>query len=135
MYSCLVTTPEPISDQQIDELNALIDVKIAQQTPLRVLHRRTLMERTKVIHRLRVEKITERQYLVFVLSSAGTYIKEFIHGDLQRTFPNFGSLCNLPGSDIIQLDVMDIFTELSPESLMKFSEICDKFGAKSLTIE
>lgn len=94
-------------------MNSLVDVKILQQTPLRVLHRRTLMERTKVIHRLRVEKITDRQYLVFVLSSAGTYIKEFIHGDLQRTFPNFSELSGVPGCDIIQLDVMDIFTELS----------------------
>ena len=27
-----------------------------------------------------------------LVSSAGTYIKEFIHGDLGRTLPNVGSL-------------------------------------------
>eukprot|EP00898_Chlorokybus_atmophyticus_P000072 jgi/Chlat1/1065/Chrsp110S01562 len=40
---------------------------------------------------------------------AGTYIKEFVHGDLGRTHPNLGSL--LGGNvetDILQLDVTDI---------------------------
>ena len=42
-----------------------------------------------------------------VRASAGTYIKEFINGDLGRTFP---SLCDIIGNecDIIQLDVQDI---------------------------
>jgi tRNA pseudouridine synthase 10 len=34
----------------------------------------------------------------------GTYIKEFIHGDLQRTLPNFGSMIG-KSVDILQLDV------------------------------
>lgn len=37
-------------------------------------------------------------------ASAGTYIKQFIHGDLQRTIPNFGGLLNKT-VDILQLDV------------------------------
>jgi tRNA pseudouridine synthase 10 len=40
-------------------------------------------------------------------ASAGTYIKEFVHGDFGRTQPNLGSLldCN---AQILQLDVMDV---------------------------
>ena len=39
-----------------------------------------------------------------IWASAGTYIKEFVHGDLNRTKPNVGSLLNKP-VDILQLDV------------------------------
>jgi len=43
-----------------------------------------------------------------VISSAGTYIKEFVHGDLGRTIPNIGSLLNSE-CDILQLDVMNLY--------------------------
>jgi tRNA pseudouridine synthase 10 len=39
-----------------------------------------------------------------VWASAGTYIKEFVHGDLGRTTPNVGSLIDKE-VDILQLDV------------------------------
>ena len=44
---------------------------------------------------------------VEIKSSAGTYIKEFVNGDLGRTYP---SMCDIIGNDcdIIQLDVEDI---------------------------
>jgi tRNA pseudouridine synthase 10 len=38
--------------------------------------------------------------LIFI----GTYIKEFVHGDLERTLPNFGTLIGKK-VDILQLDV------------------------------
>lgn len=44
-----------------------------------------------------------------MVSSAGTYIKEFIHGDLGRTLPNIGSFLKTK-ADILQLDVTGIFT-------------------------
>ena len=45
---------------------------------------------------------------IFTLTSdAGTYIKEFVHGDHGRTQPNLGTLLNCR-VDILQLDVADI---------------------------
>lgn len=117
MYSMIVVTTAPVSDEKIAEMNSMVDIEVEQQTPLRVLHRRTLMNRTKVIHKMRVERLAENQFIVFVLGSAGTYIKEFIHGDLKRTNPDFSDLSGVPGSDIIQLDVMEIFKDLDTESL------------------
>lgn len=38
------------------------------------------------------------------MASAGTYIKEFVHGDLGRTVPSIGSLLDSE-ADILQLDV------------------------------
>ena len=42
-----------------------------------------------------------------VISSAGTYIKEFVHSDLMRTEPSIKSLLNCD-VDILQLDVRDL---------------------------
>lgn len=46
------------------------------------------MVRDKIIHSLLIKKINDNWLMVYVLSSAGTYIKEFIHSDLDRTVPN-----------------------------------------------
>ena len=63
-------------------------------TPLRVLHRRTLMTREKTIHKMKVQYINPHFFVLHMLASAGTYIKEFVHGDLDRTFPNIGHILN-----------------------------------------
>lgn len=40
---------------------------------------------------------------------AGTYIKEFVHGDEGRTQPNLGSFLGFEDSaEILQLDVLEI---------------------------
>jgi tRNA pseudouridine synthase 10 len=48
--------------------------------------------------------------VVHLVTQAGTYIKEFVHGDFGRTEP---SLCTLLGCevDILQLDVRDVEME------------------------
>jgi tRNA pseudouridine synthase 10 len=45
--------------------------------------------------------------IVDLTTQAGTYIKEFIHGDFGRTNPNLGSILNCT-ADILQLDVLDL---------------------------
>ncbi|CAK7346076.1 unnamed protein product [Dovyalis caffra] len=40
-------------------------------------------------------------------SQAGTYIKEFVHGDLGRTHPSIGSILRCR-AEILQLDVTDV---------------------------
>ena len=48
---------------------------------------------------------------ICLLASAGTYIKEFVHGDLGRTVPSIGSLLNSE-ADILQLDVTNVYDSL-----------------------
>ena len=50
------------------------------------------MMREKTIHTMKLSKINELYYRFYLVSSSGAYIKEFIHGDLERTYPNLGSL-------------------------------------------
>lgn len=42
-----------------------------------------------------------------ILGQAGTYIKEFVHGDLGRTHPSIGSILGCR-AEILQLDVTDV---------------------------
>lgn len=48
--------------------------------------------------------VSKHSAILQVWASAGTYIKEFVHGDLGRTTPNVGSLLEKE-VDILQLDV------------------------------
>jgi len=52
------------------------------------------MKREKIIHKVNYKIINEKNIVLYVLSSAGTYIKEFIHGDFDRTIPNLSILMN-----------------------------------------
>lgn len=67
---------------------------------------------------------------VCLLASAGTYIKEFVHGDLGRTVPSVGSLLESE-ADILQLDVTNVYdslesvAELSDEQLFEIEVMGD----------
>lgn len=52
------------------------------------------MTREKIIHKINYKIINLKNIVLYVLSSAGTYIKEFIHGDFDRTIPNLSILMN-----------------------------------------
>jgi tRNA pseudouridine synthase 10 len=107
IYACVVWASQPISTSDIEKINKVKDLEVIQKTPLRVLHRRTLMDRKKTIYSLEAKKVNDNFMIVNVLASAGTYIKEFIHSDLGRTVPNIGTIVGYE-CDIIQLDVLNI---------------------------
>ncbi|KNH08222.1 tRNA pseudouridine synthase Pus10-like protein [Perkinsela sp. CCAP 1560/4] len=82
-------------------------IKILQRTPIRVCHRRAHLEREKFISKLELQFLNEHFAIMDVVCSAGTYVKEFVHGDHGRTYPSLSNLLHAP-CDILQLDVMSI---------------------------
>ena len=92
-------------DPLIHAVQLRSDIVVKQSTPLRVLHRRSLLAREKVIHSVKISAVNEHWMIVDLETQAGTYVKEFIHGDCGRTIPNLGSLLDTR-TDIIQLDVL-----------------------------
>lgn len=62
------------------------------------------MVRDKLVHCLKMHLVSRHSAVLEVWASAGTYIKEFVHGDLGRTVPSVGSLLEKE-VDILQLDV------------------------------
>ncbi|CAG8538815.1 17464_t:CDS:10 [Acaulospora morrowiae] len=108
-YSALVWSSKKVTPDVIEKINVYKDgLTIEQQTPIRVLQRRSPMVRPKKIHHIFAESMKDNQQ-VFILklkTEAGTYIKEFIHGDLGRTKPSLGDIIECT-TDILALDVLE----------------------------
>jgi tRNA pseudouridine synthase 10 len=71
------------------------------------------MSRKKIIHKMTCEEVNDHMIILDLTTQAGTYIKEFIHGDLGRTLPNFSTIIG-SNADILQLDVLAINSEFPP---------------------
>ncbi|XP_019573006.1 tRNA pseudouridine synthase Pus10 isoform X4 [Rhinolophus sinicus] len=112
-YSALIWTNKTIQRKDIEFLNDIKDLKIDQKTPLRVLHRRPLAVRTRIIHSMETCYVDEHHFRLYLKTQAGTYIKEFVHGDFGRTKPNIGSLMNVT-ADILELDVESVDVDWPP---------------------
>ncbi len=88
-------------------------VVLNQRTPIRVLHRRPDAIRKRTVSNFEVTPVSKDKQLVqdmdlFVLkmsTQAGTYVKEFIHGDFGRTTPNMRTILGCDACDILALDV------------------------------
>ena len=50
------------------------------------------MIRPKTLFKMHAKYINQHFFELHVIAQAGTYIKEAVHGDLGRTYPNVGSL-------------------------------------------
>ncbi|XP_045561861.1 tRNA pseudouridine synthase Pus10 isoform X4 [Salmo salar] len=103
-YTALIWTQKAIDKDDITFLEETKELKLAQKTPLRVLHRRPLAVRERVIHTMSTCFLDTHHFHLKLRTQAGTYIKEFVHGDFGRTKPN---LCDLlkTETDILELDV------------------------------
>jgi tRNA pseudouridine synthase 10 len=66
LYTCLVWCSKTITEADIEKINSIKDLDIIQKTPIRVMHRRTLMERKKIIYRLE-GKIVNENFIVILI--------------------------------------------------------------------
>ncbi|KAI9306140.1 hypothetical protein BJ944DRAFT_160427 [Cunninghamella echinulata] len=121
-YRALVWLSEPLTQDIIDKCNKAGESEFItyQKTPIRVFQRRGAAVREKTIHSLkmeRAEKNTNSHFaVVYMNTQAGTYIKEFVHGDLGRTKPNLATIANVKYADLIELDVMEVDLQWPPLS-------------------
>ncbi|XP_032804352.2 tRNA pseudouridine synthase Pus10 [Petromyzon marinus] len=106
-YSALVWSEKALVPGDLDFLRDIKDLRLEQTTPLRVLHRRPLAMRPRLIHTMRAELCNAHHFRLDLRTQAGTYIKEFVHGDFGRTVPNLGSLLGTQ-TDILELDVESV---------------------------
>ncbi|KAG8318355.1 putative tRNA pseudouridine synthase Pus10 [Homalodisca vitripennis] len=105
---------------RLEEVAKKAPVTLQQKTPVRVLHRRPIATRAKVVHWMEVSDIKHSQendttYFKLTLNTqAGTYIKEFIHGDFGRTKPSLGDILGGVPADCLALDVQSIELDWPP---------------------
>jgi tRNA U54 and U55 pseudouridine synthase Pus10 len=85
---------------------SLFPLELKQQTPVRVLHRRANAVRIRhILSCHQVVRLDDHHFRIHISTDAGTYVKEFCHGDLGRTQPNVATLLALKGKiDILTLD-------------------------------
>jgi len=90
-YAALIWTSCELAENDLHNISVTKEMEIVQKTPIRVLHRRSPLERKRIIHWMEIEKVAggSNYYLLQLCTQAGTYIKEFVHGDLGRTHPRY----------------------------------------------
>lgn len=113
LYSAVVWTPQETTPTSLSFLAEIKNLKIHQKTPIRVLHRRSLATRERTIHSLRGEWLDAHHFALRLSTQAGTYIKEFVHGDFGRTWPSLRDLMSQE-VDILTLDVEEVALEWPP---------------------
>ena len=104
-YGCLCWSQKPLPATSA-ELNAALGsfpLEIHQATPIRVLHRRANSVRTRQVLQCQAERVDEHHFRLHLSTTAGTYVKEFAHGDLGRTVPSVSTLLDCT-TDILELD-------------------------------
>ncbi|SOV24761.1 conserved Plasmodium protein, unknown function [Plasmodium sp. DRC-Itaito] len=118
-YKCIIYHSSKMNKNKIQEINEQIYnyepqtltyvLNIMQKTPIRVLHRRSLINRERKIFQFKLIYLHEHFSLLYLLAQSGLYIKEFVNGDKGRTIPN---LKQFFGDDtyvnILNLDVANL---------------------------
>ena len=103
-YGCLCwSSTDIVSVAYLNEKLSKCPIVLEQRTPIRVLHRRSNIIRKRHILTLKATKIDDHYFRLNISTDAGTYVKEFVHGDLGRTVPSISSLLGCK-TDILELD-------------------------------
>lgn len=117
IYRALCKVDGDITLDILNKLDSPEGFLIHQCTPLRVLHRRTLLSRPRRIFSVAPKYFRNadghEMLIIDIITQAGTYIKELVHGDFGRTEPNFSSIVGI-SMDIISLDVIGIDLDWPP---------------------
>ena len=105
VYNAIVKCEEAYDTDKLEELLELNEIN--QQTPLRVLRRRTDMVRVKHVLDLSYEIIDETTFNMKIKTEGGLYIKELISGDEGRSQPNVSDILGVKAI-CEQLDVLEV---------------------------
>lgn len=114
-YSALCFSHELITEELLNKISTVSEMEITQKTPIRVLHRRPLHDRKRTVANMKTLYVDDNHFQLFLITQAGTYVKEFVHGDFGRTYPSLSDLLGIP-LDILELDVEKVDLPWPPES-------------------
>ena len=109
-YRVLVSFEGELTEAKLNEVVLSLGGKtVAQQTPTRVKHRRADKVRSRVVKTIELVELSGSKAVFELTTEAGTYVKEFVHGDDGRTVPSIagelGIACKVEELDV--LEIMD----------------------------
>jgi tRNA pseudouridine synthase 10 len=105
-YRAIARLAGPVDDAALGRLAGLVGM-ISQETPQRVLKRRSDLARSRRIVSLTWRRTGETEIEIEVRTQAGTYIKELISGDAGRTRPSVAAVLGVE-AECTELDVTAI---------------------------
>jgi tRNA pseudouridine synthase 10 len=109
-YRVHIELKNQVNNEKINEVvGSLGGHPITQRTPKRVMHRRADRQRVREIKEIEIE-ILSSEVVLNITAEAGTYIKEFIHGDDGRTEPSISGELGVD-CDVKTLDVLEILDD------------------------
>jgi tRNA pseudouridine synthase 10 len=108
VYRVFIKMDGKVNKEKLDEvILSLKGIRITQQTPTRVAHRRADLAREREIVDLEAEEFDGENLVLKLRAESGTYVKEFVHGDEGRTVPSLSERLGVP-CRVILLDVIEI---------------------------
>lgn len=107
-YNAVIEFDREVSDEELRNIEEILsEATIRQQTPIRVLHRRSNLTREKYIYAANTKRLSQNRAEIKIRCQGGLYIKELITGDDGRTNPSVASILEVKATPL-QLDVMNV---------------------------
>ena len=107
-YRVLLRMAPPVEEAKLKStLPVLVAEPIAQRTPERVVHRRADTTRHRRLLAAEVVGVDGDRVELRVTAEAGTYVKEWVHGDRGRTRPSLAERLDV-ACEVLELDVLDV---------------------------
>lgn len=113
-------TPVAVTEEDIQRINEYRNTEagdearivVKQRTPIRVLHRRPLLTRTRRIYDVVARRVPDypQLFTLTIRTEAGTYVKEWCHGEFGRTTPSLRDAAGFR-ADILALDVTAVLLD------------------------
>jgi len=108
IYRVTLEAAQPFNKEKLIKVAQTLQGKLIKQlTPTRVAHRRANKVRERTIYNCDIESVQGAIARLTLETEAGTYVKEFISGDSNKTQPNFSELIGIP-CIVKELDVIDV---------------------------
>jgi tRNA pseudouridine synthase 10 len=107
-YRVTLEATQPLNKEKLIKVAQTLQGKLIKQlTPTRVAHRRANKIRERIIYNCTIESVEDTLARLTLETESGTYVKEFISGDDEKTQPNLSELIGIP-CKVKELDVIDV---------------------------
>jgi tRNA pseudouridine synthase 10 len=107
-YRVTLEATQPLNKEKLIKVAQTLQGKLIKQlTPTRVAHRRANKIRERIIYNCTIESVEGIIARLTLEAESGTYVKEFISGDNDKTKPNLSELIGIP-CKVKELDVIDV---------------------------
>ena len=107
-YRVTIEATQPLNKEKLIKVAQTLQGKLIKQlTPTRVAHRRANKIRERTIYNCTIESVEGIIARLTLETESGTYVKEFVSGDDNKTQPNLSELIGIP-CKVKELDVIDV---------------------------